>query len=121
MPAVVRYIGMFRTAAVLFMVFGAFALWRYGFTGFQPELKPFGLGLGVIVLVVGIFLYRGARLAIGLSIVGAALVCLAATLALATAHGPVLLMFAILALLAGLYLAFALRALLGGKGDGPDN
>lgn len=115
MPAAVRYIGMFRTAAIVFTLFGAFALWRYGFTDFQPALRPFGLGLGASVVVVGIFLFRGSRVAIGLSTLGAALVCLAATLALATAHGPVLLLFASVALLSGLYLAFALRALLGGK------
>jgi hypothetical protein len=115
MPGAVRYLGMFRTAAVFFVSFGGFALWRYGFTDFQPALKPFGLGLGAIVLVVGIFLFRGSRVAIGLSTVGAGLVCLAATLALATAHGAVLLLFASLALVSGLYLAFALRALLGGS------
>ena len=121
MPAAVRYIGMFRTAAVLFVLFGAFAIWRYGFTGFQPELRPFGLGLGAVVLVVGLFLFRGARLAIGLSVLGAGLVCLAATLAVAMAHGLVLLFYATVAVLTGVYLAFALRVLFGGKNAAPES
>ena len=52
MPAAVRYIGMFRTAAVLFMFFGAVWIWRFGFTDYHPGQRPFGLGLGVLAFVL---------------------------------------------------------------------
>jgi hypothetical protein len=113
MPAAVRYPWMFRTAAVLFLFFGAVWIWRFGFTDYQPEQRPWGLGLGVLALVIGVFLLRGARFAIGLSALCAGIVCLSATVFAPHAHGPGILFLAGLAIVAGLYVVFAMRELLG--------
>ena len=57
--AAVRYTWMFRTAAVVFLLFGAAcALWRYGFTDYRPEQRPYGLAAGALALLVGVFLFR---------------------------------------------------------------
>jgi hypothetical protein len=111
MPAAVRYIGMFRTAAVLFVLFGALWIWRFGFTGYHPEQRLLGLGLGVLALMTGIFLFRRARFAIALSALGAGIVCLSATVFAPQAHGPAILFIAGLAIVNGLYAALALRVL----------
>jgi hypothetical protein len=111
MPAAVRYIGMFRTAAVIFVFFGALWIWRFAFTDYHPEQRPFGLALGGLALVVGVFLFRRARAAIGISVVASASLCLLATLAIPSIQGPPILLFAGIAILAGVYSALALRAL----------
>jgi hypothetical protein len=111
MPAAVRYIGMFRTAAVLFLLFGALWIWRFGFTDYHPEQRPFGLALGALALVVGIFLFRRARFAIALSALGMGIVCLSATVFAPQAHGPGILFLAGLAIVTGVYTALALREL----------
>jgi hypothetical protein len=116
MPAVVRYVWMFRTAAVLFLFFGAVWIWRFGFTDYHPEQRPFGLGLGVLALVIGAFLFRRARFAIALSALGAGIVCLSATVFAPQAHGPGILFLAALAIVTGLYAALALRVLFGSGG-----
>ena len=103
---------MFRTAAVVYLLFGASAVWRYGLTGYDPPHRPWGVGCGALALVVGLFLLRQARFAIGLSAIGAALVAMTAALAAPVMHGPVILAFALLAIVAGLYAAFAGRVLL---------
>jgi len=117
MPAAVRYIGMFRTAAVLFMFFGAVWIWRFGFTDYHPGQRPFGLGLGVLALVVGVFLFRRARFAIGLSALATGVVCLSAAVFAPQARGPGILFLAGLAIAAAVYTALALRALFGNGDD----
>ena len=59
--AAVRYTWMFRTAAALFLFFGGVWLWRFGFTDYQPEQRPYGLAAGCLSLLVGVFLLRRAR------------------------------------------------------------
>ena len=117
MPAAVRYIGMFRTAAVVFLLFGALWIWRFGFTDYHPEQRPFGLGLGVLALVVGVFLFRRARFAIALSALGAGIVCLSAAVFAPQAQGPGILFLAGLAIITGVYTAFALRELFSHRRD----
>lgn len=113
MPAAVRYQWMFRTAAVVFLIFGAFALWRYGLTDFKPEQRPVGLALGAIAFATGAFLFRRARLAIGFSALGAGIVCLGATVSAPQGKGPVILFLAGIAIVTGLYAALSLRVLFG--------
>lgn len=112
MAAAVRYKWMFRTAAVVFLLFGASALWRYGLTDFQPAQRPLGLALGAAGIAIGVFLFRRARIAIGLSALGAGIVCLSATVFAPRAQGPVILFLALLALVTGIYAVLSLRVLL---------
>src|SRR4029079_14625614 len=98
MPAAVRYVWMFRTAAVIFLFFGAVWIWRFGFTDYHPEQRPYGLALGVLALIIGVFLFRGARFAIALSAFGAGIVCISATVFAPQAHGPGILFLAGLAI-----------------------
>jgi hypothetical protein len=104
MAAAVRYKWMFRTAAVVFVLFGSFAL-------FQPAQRPIGLACGAVAIAIGVFLFRRARFAIGLSALGAGLVCLSATVSAPQAKGPVILFLALLALATGIYAALSLRVL----------
>jgi peptidoglycan/LPS O-acetylase OafA/YrhL len=110
--AAVRYPWMFRTAAVVYLLLGASMTWRFGLTAYDPAHRPWGLGVGVLALVVGIFLFRRARWAVGLSAIGAAIVAMAAAVAAPVMHGPVILAFAAVAILFGVYAAMAGRALL---------
>jgi peptidoglycan/LPS O-acetylase OafA/YrhL len=112
MSAVVRYPWMFRTAAVVYLLLGASMAWRFGFTDYDPPHRPWGLGVGVLVMVVGAFLFKGARWAVGLSAIGAAIIAMAAAVAAPVMHGPVILAFALLAILYGVYAAMAGRTLL---------
>jgi hypothetical protein len=111
--AVVRYTWMFRTAAVLFLFFAGVWLWRFGLTDYHPAQRPYGLAAGVFALIVGIFLLRRARFAIALSALCAAIVSISAAVFAPTAQGPVILFAAMVALVCGLYAAFAARVLLG--------
>jgi hypothetical protein len=113
MAAAVRYTGMFRTAAVLFVFFGAVWIWRFGFTDYHPAQRPWGLGFGVLALVIGVFLFRRARFAIGLSALCAGVVCLSATVFAPQAHGPGILLLAGVAIVTAVYLALSLRELFG--------
>jgi hypothetical protein len=117
MAAAVRHTWMFRTAAAVFLLFGAFALWRYGLTDYEPAQRPVGLGLGGIGLAIGVFLFMRKRLAIGCSALVAGLVCLAATAAAPQAHGPVILFFAAIALVTCIYAVLALRVLFGPRDE----
>ena len=112
MAAVVRYMWMFRTAAVVFAGFGAMMLWRFGLAGYEPRWRPVGLAAGFFAVAIGVFLLRRSRLAIGLSAAAAAFICLCATLAAPSGKGPVALFFAGVALVCGAYAVLALRALL---------
>ena len=71
--AAVRHAWMFRTAAVVFLFFGLVSLWRFGFTDYHPEQRPFGLAAGILALVVGCFLLMLKRFAIGASAVAVGL------------------------------------------------
>jgi hypothetical protein len=112
MPAAVRYTWMFRTAAAVFVFFGVVWLWRFGLTDYHPEQRPYGLAGGVVALLTGVFLVRGARFAIALSALAAAIVGVCATAFAPTARGPVILFAAALALICVLYAVLAARVLL---------
>jgi hypothetical protein len=100
---------MFRTAAVLFAGLGASLLWRFGLTDYQPQYRPHGLAAGLVALAIGVFLFRRARLAIGASAAISAFICLCATVAAPSGRGPVILFFAALALVCGVYAVLAAR------------
>lgn len=107
--AAVPHAWMFRTAALVFVFFGAVAIWRYGFTDFNPEQRLIGLPLGLVALAVGVFLWLLKRFAIGVSAVTLALVGLAAAVFAPEAHGPVILFLAALAIVCVVYAVLALR------------
>jgi len=111
--AAVRYVWMFRTAAVVYLLMGLSVVWRYGFTPYDPAHRLWGVPLGLLAVVVGVFLFKPARFAIGLSAVGAALVAIAAAVAAPIMQGPVILAFGLFALVVGAYAVFAGRALMG--------
>lgn len=112
MTAVDRYPWMFRAAAVVYLLLGLSMAWRYGLTGYDAPHRPWGLGIGLLLLLVGVFLFRRRRWAVGMSAVGAAVVAIAAAVAAPVMHGPVILAFALVAILFGLYAAMAGRVLL---------
>lgn len=103
---------MFRTAAVLYLLLGASVTWRFGLTAYDPAHRAWGVAAGLLALVVGAFLMRRARWAIGLSAIGAAFIAMAAAVAAPAMHGPVILAFAAVAILFGVYAAIAGRVLL---------
>jgi peptidoglycan/LPS O-acetylase OafA/YrhL len=109
--AVVRYIWMFRTAAAVFLLLGGSWLWTFGLTDYRPEQRPIGLVLGVLAIVVGALLFRRLKIAIAISAAAAALVCISAAVFAPSAHGPVILFLAALAVVCGVYAALAARAL----------
>jgi hypothetical protein len=109
--AIVRYIWMFRTAAAVYLFFGLVWLWRFGFTDFNPELKPYGLAAGVAALVVAVLLFRRQRFAIGVSALGAAIVGMSAAVFAPSAKGPVILFLAALAMVCVIYAVLCFRAL----------
>jgi len=115
MAAAVRYIGMFRTAAVLFLFLGVVWIWRFGFTDYHPEQRPYGLALGALALIIGVFLFRRARFAIALSALGAGIVCLSAAAFAPQAQGPGILFLAGLAIVTGVYAILSVRELLGSR------
>jgi ABC-type Mn2+/Zn2+ transport system permease subunit len=103
---------MFRAAGVVFLFFGGVWLWRFGFTDFHAEYRPMGLAAGLIALLVGVFLFRRRRWAIGASAIAAAIVGISAAVFAPTARGPVILFAATLALVCVLYAVLAARVLL---------
>src|SRR5689334_380012 len=111
MAAAVRYTWMFRTAAVAFLFFGAAWLWRFGLTDYRPEQRPYGLACGVLALLVGIFLFRFNRLAIGASALAATVVGLSAAVFAPESHGPAILFLAGLAIACVIYADLAARVL----------
>lgn len=104
---------MFRTAAIFHLFFGLAATWRFGFTGDDPTHNPFGSALGVLSIVVGVFLFKPARFAIGLSAIGAAVVAISAAVGVPVVKGPGILAFALVAIVSGLYALMAARELFG--------
>jgi hypothetical protein len=111
--AAVRHAWMFRTAAIVFLFFGLAWLWRFGFTDYHPEQRPYGLAAGVLALMLGVFLLRLARFAIGVSAIAAALVGLSAAVFAPEAKGPVILFLAGLAIICVIYAVYAARAAFG--------
>lgn len=103
---------MFRAAATLYLLMGAFAVWRYGFTDHDPSNRLWGLALGAAGMLIAVMLFRNVKAAIVLSAIGAALVAICAAVAAPVMHGPAILVFALIALLAGAYAALAGRVLL---------
>ncbi len=103
---------MFRAAAVVYLLLGASMAWRFGFTDYDPAHRAWGVGLGLLLLLVGVFLFRRRRWAVGLSAIGAAIIGIAAAVAAPVMHGPVILAFALVAILFGVYAALAGRTLL---------
>ena len=99
-------------AAVVYLLLGASMAWRFGLTDYDPSHRPWGVAAGLLTLIVGVFLFRRARWAIGLSAMGAAVIAIAAAVAAPVMHGPVILAFAAVAILFGLYAALAGRTLL---------
>ncbi len=110
--AVVRYSWMFRTAAFVYLLFGAAAIWRYGLTDYNPAYRLEGIGCGLASMIVGGFLLRRAKFAIVLSAISAAAFAFIAVMAVPVLHGPPILAFAAVALVAGGYSVLAARALL---------
>ena len=116
MAAAVRYTWMFRTAAVVFMGLGAAWLWTFTLTDFRPEQRPYGLAAGVLALLVGIFLMRRHRVAIGISAGAATLVGLSAAVFAPESRGPAILFLAALAIACCVYAVLAVRVLTAPRG-----
>jgi len=110
--AAVRYSGMFRTAAFVYLLFGAAAVWRYGLTDYNPAYRIEGIGCGISSMIVGAFLFRRAKFAIVVSAISAAAFALIAVMAVPVLHGPPILAFAGIALAGGVYAVLAARALI---------
>jgi hypothetical protein len=102
---------MFRTAAVVFLFFGGVWLWRFGFTGFHVEQRPYGLAGGAMALLVGAFLFVRRRWAIGVSAVAAVIVGLSSAVFAPNARGPAILFLAALAIVCVTYATLAARVL----------
>ena len=109
--ASVRSLWMFRTAAVVYLMFGLSGIWRFGLTEYDPPHRLLGVALGALAAIVGVFLFRRAKFAIALAACGAVLIAIAAASAARGMRGPVILAFGLLALLCALYAALAARVL----------
>src|SRR4051794_39533887 len=103
---------MFRAAAAVYLLLGASMAWRFGLTDYDRAHRPWGLAAGLLAVLIGVFLLRRARLAVGLSAIGAAIIAMAAAVAAPTMSGPVIPAFVAVAVVFGLYAALAGRALL---------
>lgn len=114
--AAVRYNWMFRTAAVVFCLFGAFwlfdATWSQKFSGARPYL----LAGGVTAIAIGIMLFRRMKAGIALSAIGAAAISICAAVAAPQMRGPGILALAVLAIVTGLYAALSARELFAREG-----
>lgn len=104
---------MFRTAAVVFLLFGAFwlfdAAWSQKFSG----ARPYFLAGGLAAIGVGVMLFRRMKAGIALSAVGAAVVSICAAVAAPQMHGPGIFALGLLAIVTGLYAALSARELFG--------
>jgi hypothetical protein len=112
----VRYTWMFRTAAVVFVLFGSFwlfdATWSQKFAGARPYL----LAGGLAAIAIGVMLFRGMKLGIAFSAISAAFLSIAAAVAAPLMRGPGVLALGLLAIVTGLYAALAARELFGRDG-----
>ena len=111
MVAVERYPWMFRAAAIIHVAFGLVWIWRFGLTSYSPGHELLGVALGVFSTVVGAFLFRRAKFAVVLSALCATVIAMSAAAAAPNMRGPVILAFAAIAIVAGLYAALSARAL----------
>jgi uncharacterized membrane protein YjjB (DUF3815 family) len=109
---------MFRTAALLCLFFGVVWIWRFGFTDWHPEQRPYGLVAAASALLVGMFLMMLKRWAIGASAVAAAIVGISAAVFAPNAKGPAILVLAGLALVCIVYAGLAARVALAAHGPG---
>jgi hypothetical protein len=109
--AVARYPWMFRAAAVVHVAFGLIWIWRFGLTSYSAEHGQLGVGLGVFSTLVGAFLFRRVKFAVALSALCGAFIAVSAAAAAPSMRGPVILAFAAIAIVAGLYAALSARAL----------
>ena len=110
--AVVRYLWMFRAAAVVSLLLGVAWLWTALFTDLRPDLRPYLLVFGIIAVTTAVFMFRRARWAIGLSAVAALVVAVSAVLFIPKASGPGVLFLLGLAIVGGLYAALSFRVML---------
>ena len=60
--AAVRYLWMFRTAAVVFALLGVSWLYTFALTDLHAAQRPYGLAAGVLALIVSFFLFRRRRI-----------------------------------------------------------
>ena len=111
--AVTRYIWMFRIAAIVFLALGLSWLWRFGLTDYRPEQRLYGLALGLLAFLTGVFLFRRAKTAIAISALSAVVVAVSAVLFVPSASGPGILFLIGLAVAGGLYAALSFRVLFG--------
>jgi peptidoglycan/LPS O-acetylase OafA/YrhL len=109
--AATRYIWMFRIAAVVFLALGLSWLWRFGLTDYRPDQRLYGLAMGLLAFLIGIFLFRRARAAIAISALSAVVVAVSAVLFVPNASGPGILFLIGLAVAGGLYAALSFRVL----------
>jgi hypothetical protein len=100
---------MFRVAALIFATFGGIWLWRFGFTDFRADVRPYGLAAGIAAVAVGIFLWQLRRWAIVISAVAVGVVGISAAVFAPNSQGPAILFLAGLALACIVYAALALR------------
>ena len=107
----VRYKWMFRTAAAVHLLLGLAWFVAGTFEPYRPDYWPLLLGLGVVATSVGVMLFRRMKLGIALSGIGAAIVSICAAVAAPNMRPPVLLLFAAVAIVTGIYAALAARTL----------
>jgi F0F1-type ATP synthase membrane subunit a len=98
---------MFRAAAVVFVALGLG--WLYSFA--INDRQPIGIAAGALTLIVGVFLFRANRIAIGLSALATAVVSISAAVFAPTTHAEVILFLAALAIVCGVYAGLAARVL----------
>jgi len=114
--AVIRYIWMFRIAAIVFLALGLSWLWRFGLTDYRADQRLYGLALGLLAFLTGLFLFRRAKAAIAISALAAVVVAVSAVLFVPNASGPGILFLIGIAVAGGLYAALSLRVLFGPRG-----
>jgi hypothetical protein len=117
MAAAVRYTWLFRTAAVVYLLFGVLWIADATLTDRFAAGRPYLLGAGIAATIVGIFLFTRRKFAVAISGVGAAVVAISAIFFATLAKGPGVLALGLLAVGAGLYAAIAARVLFGHKGE----
>jgi hypothetical protein len=114
--AAARYTWMFRSAAVLFILFGLFWLFDATWSQKFAAARPYLLAGGVAAIAVGVMLFRRMKAGIALSAIGAAFLSIAAAVAAPQMRGPGVLALGLIAIVTGLYAALAARELFGGGG-----
>jgi Na+/melibiose symporter-like transporter len=111
--AIVRHTWMFRTVAVVSVMFGLFWLFDATVSQKYAGARPYLLGGGIVAIATGVMLFRRMKLGIALSAIFAAIVAISAAVTAPQMHGPGILVVAGLAVVSGLYAALAARELFG--------